>query len=491
MKKCFFVLVLTNLSLFFYVAESSSQIGPKFQAFLTRYISSPDSLRDAIADSCMAAIPSFPFIENDTLACFIFQDSAVTVILNLSGYQKWFMGKLIGKNLWYKTCIFKADAILRYKFEANGQKLIDPLNPNIYEQPNGPISLIKMPEYQEPLEILYYPEIPHGTLIDTTLQSTNLEQLRTIHIYTPPSYDATLAAKYPVTVFNDGDGYIDYCDVKNILDYLIAENRIQPNIAVFIDPINRAAEYVDTDIDKYSAFIIDELLPFIDLNYNASQLPENRAVIGFSYSGHFSTYISFNNPDVFGLCAAQSPSYWVNNKQLYNHIISQPPKNIRFYIDWGIYEPAIMQDALPFTNHLIDLGYDVGWNEWHDGHGTVSFRSHLDNALEYLLPGSASGVFEDFMVPLNYSMTQNYPNPFNPTTTIEYTIPKVSMVRVLIFDVLGRQIKVIEENRRQPGHYFTTWNGTNNNGDVVASGVYFCKIEAGDFLKVIKLAFVR
>ena len=93
--------------------------------------------------------------------------------------------------------------------------------------------------------------------------------------------------------------------------------------------------------------------------------------------------------------------------------------------------------------------------------------------------------------PQDFELYQNYPNPFNPTTNIEYQIPKPAQVRITISDMLGRHIKTLVNSNKSTGNYTTMWNATDENNRPVAAGLYFAKMEAGDFSKVVKLALVR
>ena len=94
-------------------------------------------------------------------------------------------------------------------------------------------------------------------------------------------------------------------------------------------------------------------------------------------------------------------------------------------------------------------------------------------------------------VPLDFSLRQNYPNPFNPTTTIEYNLPESGHVRLAIYDPLGRHVRTLVDAQQQAGHFETGWDGNDERDVFVAAGVYFCRMEAKDFVKVIKLALVR
>ena len=85
------------------------------------------------------------------------------------------------------------------------------------------------------------------------------------------------------------------------------------------------------------------------------------------------------------------------------------------------------------------------------------------------------------VVPEAFTLFQNYPNPFNPTTTIRYGLPKdANGVQLVIYDILGRQVRVIEQGTRSKGYHEVIWDGRNSNGISVASGVYFCQFRVRD-----------
>jgi bacillolysin len=105
---------------------------------------------------------------------------------------------------------------------------------------------------------------------------------------------------------------------------------------------------------------------------------------------------------------------------------------------------------------------------------------------------STTGVIEiDTRVPEKFEILQNYPNPFNPTTTIRYSLPNYSNVRIIVFDVSGKQVAELVNNYQNPGTYKATWNGKNDNGSDVSSGMYFYRIVSGDFTSVKKLLLLR
>ncbi len=94
-------------------------------------------------------------------------------------------------------------------------------------------------------------------------------------------------------------------------------------------------------------------------------------------------------------------------------------------------------------------------------------------------------------LPLSYSLYQNYPNPFNPTTNIKYTIPKGAYVKLVVYNILGKQIKTLVSTEQNAGTHIVQWNGTNDYGSKVASGIYFYRITAGDFVNVKKMILLK
>ena len=93
--------------------------------------------------------------------------------------------------------------------------------------------------------------------------------------------------------------------------------------------------------------------------------------------------------------------------------------------------------------------------------------------------------------PESFQLKQNYPNPFNPTTIIQYELPVPGNVRLIIYDLLGRHIKTLVNSQHSTGHFQIAWDGTDEQNLPVAAGLYFCRMESGDFVKVIKLALVK
>ena len=90
-----------------------------------------------------------------------------------------------------------------------------------------------------------------------------------------------------------------------------------------------------------------------------------------------------------------------------------------------------------------------------------------------------------------FALHQNFPNPFNPVTSIRYDIPEATNVQVNVYSLLGQKVKTLVSGAHQPGFYAVQWNGTNDHGNPVASGMYICRIQADRFNAVKKLILMK
>jgi hypothetical protein len=84
-------------------------------------------------------------------------------------------------------------------------------------------------------------------------------------------------------------------------------------------------------------------------------------------------------------------------------------------------------------------------------------------------------------IPDKFALSQNYPNPFNPETTFSYDLPEDSRVGIRIYSLLGAEMKTLENGQKSAGHYTLTWDGKDNLGRTVSSGIYFIR----------KITFIR
>jgi len=115
------------------------------------------------------------------------------------------------------------------------------------------------------------------------------------------------------------------------------------------------------------------------------------------------------------------------------------------------------------------------------------------DAVKITEPAPPSAIDEILLpiAPAQFALFQNYPNPFNPETKIIYDLPVQGKVELKIFDVLGREVRKLVQKRQLPGRYSVTWDGNNQFGNRVASGVYFYKLEAPGWEKTMKMVMLK
>ncbi len=93
--------------------------------------------------------------------------------------------------------------------------------------------------------------------------------------------------------------------------------------------------------------------------------------------------------------------------------------------------------------------------------------------------------------PLIYNLEQNFPNPFNPATRIDYSIAERSHVYIAAYDVAGRRVSIIVDAEQEPARYSVTWNGTDDGGRTLSSGIYFIRYTAGGYTFTRKAVLLR
>lgn len=94
-------------------------------------------------------------------------------------------------------------------------------------------------------------------------------------------------------------------------------------------------------------------------------------------------------------------------------------------------------------------------------------------------------------LPAEFSLSQNYPNPFNHSTIIKYALPAASQVRIRIYNILGQRVRNLVNEPQEEGHKTIHWDAKDDKGAEVSSGIYFYRMEAGDFVKNMKMILLK
>lgn len=98
---------------------------------------------------------------------------------------------------------------------------------------------------------------------------------------------------------------------------------------------------------------------------------------------------------------------------------------------------------------------------------------------------------EEIKVPFSFSLSQNRPNPFNSETVIEYSLPKATHVKIAIYNILGQRVRTLFDQEETAGHKRLIWDGKNEKGEVVSSGIYFYMMETEEFVRTKKMVLLK
>jgi len=94
-------------------------------------------------------------------------------------------------------------------------------------------------------------------------------------------------------------------------------------------------------------------------------------------------------------------------------------------------------------------------------------------------------------LPKRFTLYQNYPNPFNPVTTIKYSLPRNCHIQLDIYNILGRKVRTLKSGVVEAGQHQAVWNGTDQSGCDVASGVYFYRLKAENYANTRKMLLLK
>lgn len=132
----------------------------------------------------------------------------------------------------------------------------------------------------------------------------------------------------------------------------------------------------------------------------------------------------------------------------------------------------------------------------------AALRDSMTNATDVYIPGdSASALitqttsveeYYDSIIPSEFSLEQNYPNPFNPTTNIVFNLTKLADVKLTVYTLLGQRIAILVDNeKRAAGRHTVQWDGRDDAGNFISSGVYIYKIEVGNIAQTKKMVLMK
>lgn len=380
-------------------------------------------------------------------------------------------------DVWIREESFPGDARLDYKIVRNANDwILDPDNPLKQRGGFGDNSELRMPMYIPSPWVDRQPGIPAGTYSSNfSIISSNLGYTVRYRVYTPAAYDSDQLSNLPVIYVTDG--HETAADPTGsmliVLDNLIDAERIPPVVAVFIDPRVggnnlRFSQYIEND--AFADFVADELVPLIDASYRTDPSREARAILGTSLGGLNSAFFGATRTDTFALLGVQSPAFKAGNN-MYDLYRNEPVRDVRIHMSWGtIHDVGDAGEKM--AEILSDKGYEFETVILNEGHSWGAWRALLDDVLVYFW--GLEIVVGTTAIPERRqpSLGQNYPNPAEIETIIPFSIPENALVRLRLYDILGRLVTTLINEVCTSGDYEVAIQTAN-----LPSGAYIYRLE--------------
>jgi hypothetical protein len=153
----------------------------------------------------------------------------------------------------------------------------------------------------------------------------------------------------------------------------------------------------------------------------------------------------------------------------------------------GIFTDQINDEGQPMRT--VWIGHSM--MEMKDSRLVVLARNRLLRFVDQMFESGGPFDITDAEIPAVTSLADNFPNPFNPVTRLKFGLAKKGHVSIRIYDVSGRLVRILIDEIRDAGSYEAVWDGTNGGGMATASGIYFCRMEAPDYERTLKMVLLR
>jgi len=208
-----------------------------------------------------------------------------------------------------------------------------------------------------------------------------------------------------------------------------------------------------------------------------SDVSNHRFIIEWSEVGHFDDYTNKETFEIILLDPAYYPTQTGDGEIICQYkIVSEPGSS-----------------TIGIENNTEDVGFFYVYNELYD----VTATELVGNfAIKFTTNGPTVVSVEDEInseniLPDEYALEQNYPNPFNPETRIRYALPDQGHVTLKIYRIDGQLVRTLQDASQSPGRYERIWDGNNEFGNKVSSGVYFYRLQSNNFAQVRKMILLK
>lgn len=225
----------------------------------------------------------------------------------------------------------------------------------------------------------------------------------------------------------------------------------------------------------------DEQLAAVDLPLKWSEGATLEKVVFTERASAFQNFVNIKNADrtvIIAMIAFQSSPTPAVTAGLVGG--SGPVAELYFKLNTGVSKLSVDATTMKKPSHQVMLIYNNKVDK------SVSVETISPEFQPFSLASLGAG-----NVPKTFALGQNAPNPFNPSTRINYALPVAGNVRIEVFNILGQKVKVLADGYEEAGYKSVVWDGKDDQGSQVASGVYLYRINALNFSDIKKMTLLK
>ena len=368
-----------------------------------------DSAPDPVRVGQFLAARPYPHVQGRT-ATFVHHGHADQVLL-----RHWIYGlpssqpfrRLDGTDLWFLEVDVPERSRIEYKIErvvgSSREWIMDPLNPRVARDPFGTNSVCYGTGYETPSWVERDAEARPGELVELRVRSRLLGGVRRVHVYLPARFRRR--RRYPLLVLHDGRDYLEYAELRTVLDNLIHRLEIPPMIVAASEPRERLSEYAAEA--RHADFLSHELLPKLEARFPLVPRASHRGLAGASFGAVAALHTAWRSPGLWGRLLLQSGSFAFSDigphrrgvafdpvVEFVNEFRERPGRpSEKVFVSCGVFESLIYENR-SLVPLLQSTGMDVRYVEARDGHNWDNWRDRLREGLSWLFPGPLWMVYE-------------------------------------------------------------------------------------------------
>ena len=382
---CLSIVLSVSLALLVLAAADGPLRFAELQASLAREAADGDTRVRAFVERAGGT----PIVEGSTAVFLVAGNPAAPPRL-LGDWNAWGEGdagvkasrmeRLGSTRFFFRRVELPRAARVEYLVAVGGREVPDPLNPRRVDGFDGPQSEVRMPDYAPVVD--EDPGSPRGEVASFEHRSPILSNARRVHVYLPPGYDPRGSRRYPEAWLGDGTTYVEKVGVQRLLDRLIARGRLEPLVAILVDPADRRVEY--SLHAGYRQMMAEELVPLIAKHYRVEAKASRRLLAGGSRGGQMAIDLCLAAPSAFGLCGAWAPA--IGPRQAAD-VVGGRRTTGRFVLLRALYDDRFGPDAPGLRDALAALGARVDYLEEPQGHNLGAWPDLTARVLLAVFPG--------------------------------------------------------------------------------------------------------